>query len=102
MVVLAVLMLVGGVIGFKKAKSKASLISGIVSCILLGVCFAVTLSQQSAGLMGGFVVTCLLDVVFIIRLSKTKKFMPAGMMLIVVVITQAILGMALFGSPQQQ
>lgn len=88
-------MLVGGVIGFKKASSKASLIAGVVSCILLAVCFAITLSQTTPGLIGGFIVTCLLDVVFVMRLVKTKKFMPSGMMLIVVILTQVVLASAL-------
>lgn len=33
--VLSMIILVGGIMGFKKAKSKASLIAGIISSVLL-------------------------------------------------------------------
>ena len=94
--VLAVLVLVGGIIGFKKANSKASLIAGIASSIMLGICFGLTLAFPLIGLIAAFVVSLCLDVVFGIRLHKTKKFMPAGMMLICISIMQLIVASAMF------
>jgi uncharacterized membrane protein (UPF0136 family) len=78
------LLVVGGLIGFLKAKSKVSLI--------MSVAFAAALSLCQLGVL---VVPNLVDillvllfVVFGIRLAKTKKFMPAGLMLI---LTAAVL-----------
>lgn len=78
----AFFLILGGYIGFKKAKSKASLIMGIVSG--LGVFYGVwMMSQESkyAHCVTG-TIAALLIVVFGIRLIKTKKVMPAGMLLV--------------------
>ncbi len=79
--VYGVLMFLGGVFGFVKAGSKASLIMGIISGILifagvglLGQDHAIgraVLAFTSFGLSG----------VFALRLFKTRKFMPSGMLL---------------------
>lgn len=81
LLVLSTLVLVGGVIGFRKANSKASLISGIVSFVLLDIAFFISLNNLQTGLALGAGVTAALLLVFTIRLAKTKKFMPSGMML---------------------
>ncbi len=77
-----VLALVGGIIGYAQAKSTASLISGIVSGVLL---IAAGVLQRQGMAWGGIlaaVITAVLVVVFIVRLIKTRKFMPAGLMII--------------------
>lgn len=79
----AILVALGGIMGFVKAKSKASLIAGIFSGVLLAVCFFVSQSELRAGLIGACVLLVLLDVMFAQRLAKTKKFMPSGMMLVI-------------------
>lgn len=84
-------MLIGGLMGYSKAKSKMSLIAGVISSVLLAVSFAVSLTNPVGGLIGGVIVTTLLDIVFGIRLAKTKAFMPAGLMLSLCLVTQAIL-----------
>lgn len=94
--VLAIMVFAGGIMGFVKAKSKASLISGIVSGILLGACYAFALSQLREGLTGALVVCVLLSVVFIIRYVKTRKMMPAGMMLLCCIGTGGLIAKALF------
>ncbi len=77
-----VLLVVGGLIGFLKAKSKVSLIMAVV--------FAALLIMAARGfIFQTYVVDYLLAallVVFGIRLAKTKKFMPSGMMLVVTLI----------------
>jgi uncharacterized membrane protein (UPF0136 family) len=77
-----VLLVVGGLIGFLKAKSKVSLIMSVV--------FAALLVLAAKGLIfQTYMVDVLLAallVVFAIRLAKTKKFMPSGMMLILTLI----------------
>lgn len=93
--VLSILVIIGGVIGFVKGKSKASLIAGVGSGVLLAICYAITLSDVKIGLIAGLVVQLALDGVFAMRIAKTKKFMPSGMLLILCAITQVITVLAL-------
>ncbi len=76
-----ILALVGGVMGYAKAKSKPSLISGIISSLLLFIAAAIALQGITIGPILARTVTGGLIVVFAIRLIKTGKFMPAGLML---------------------
>ncbi|MDR3614203.1 MAG: TMEM14 family protein [Candidatus Obscuribacterales bacterium] len=99
LLILSIFVLVGGIIGYTKAKSKASLIAGTISSVLLAVSFAYALQDPLHGLMAGLGVTVLLDVIFVIRLVKTKKFMPSGMMIILCLITQGIVVKELLSSP---
>jgi len=74
------LLLAGGLMGYLKAGSKVSLITAAV--------FAVALAAAGyAGMIyGAQVVLALLLVllvVFALRLLKTRKFMPAGLMVVV-------------------
>lgn len=95
---MSVIVLLGGLMGFMKAKSKASLISGVISAILLGAAFAAGLNgKPSEGIIASFVIYSLLDVVFAMRLKKTKKFMPAGLILIFCCIGQVLDALALKG-----
>jgi len=80
LLILSTLVLIGGIIGFAKAKSKVSLISGIVSAALLDVAFFISLNDLKTGLTAGVGITAALLIVFLIRLAKTRKFMPSGMM----------------------
>lgn len=73
---------VGGALGYAKARSLVSLLSGLISGILLivgGIAY-----QQGAGWGRSLcvVVTIALIAVFAIRFAKTRKFMPAGLMVI--------------------
>lgn len=79
----AVLSIVGGFIGYKQAGSQVSLISGIISGFLLLVGAYLLYGASPAGPVFSGVVTLALVIVFIVRLVKTRKFMPAGLMIIV-------------------
>jgi uncharacterized membrane protein (UPF0136 family) len=92
MLVLCVLVAVGGIMGFLKAQSKASLISGVISGALLGVAYYVAGRNAMQGMVMGAVICILLCIVFGIRLKKTGKFMPAGLLLILSVVELAVLG----------
>ena len=77
-----VLLLVGGLIGFFKGKSQVSLVTSAAFAAALVLCALGLVFQHYVA----DVLLALLLVVFAVRLAKTKKFMPAGMMLIATVI----------------
>lgn len=77
-----ILAMLGGIFGYRRAKSQVSLISGIASGLLLICGGIVQLWGQSWGLLLATIVTAILEIVFAIRLVKTRKFMPAGLMII--------------------
>lgn len=85
-----ILAAVGGIIGYQKAKSKPSLISGLVSGGLL-ILAGIFINSQPWSYWLALVVTALLIVVFAIRLFKTKKIMPAGLMLGAGIVTLILL-----------
>ena len=87
-----ILAAVGGVVGYRKVKSKMSLISGLVSGVLLIASGAIAQSGIVWGYWSALIVTSLLLVVFSMRLIKTKKFMPAGVMLVAGIFTLATFG----------
>ncbi len=77
-----ILALVGGIIGYVQAQSKASLVSGSISSLLLILGGVMQLQGQAWGLILASVVTAVLVIVFVIRFTKTRKFMPAGLMIV--------------------
>ena len=91
--VFAALILVGGIIGFKKAKSKASLIAGVVSAIALAGSYLVCQQEQINGIRLTIILICILEGIFLVRFIKTKKFMPSGLMLLFCLTEQVILSM---------
>ena len=86
-----VLLIVGGLIGFLKAKSPVSLImssafaAALILCALPGV-LAPNFARNAINAL-----LAALLVVFTLRLAKTKKFMPAGLMLMLTVAALALL-----------
>ena len=91
LIVYALLVETGGIIGFLLKKSKPSLIAGAASGGVLIIAFALTFFNRQLGLWIGAVVSLLLCLVFVIRLARTRRFMPAGMLLILSVAAAAIL-----------
>ena len=75
-----IIALVGGIIGYVKAQSKISLISGGITGLLLILSGVIQLQGQGWGLILATVVTAVLVISFAVRLAKTRKFMPAGLM----------------------
>lgn len=82
-----ILLLIGGMIGFFKAKSHVSLIMSVAFAVALIV--ATLFPEPTARNVADFLMAALL-VVFTIRLVKTKKFMPAGLMLVCTVAALAL------------
>ncbi len=82
---------VGGVIGFVKAKSRPSLISGLTSGAVLTVSGIMALLAVPSGSYLGLVVTVALCALFGWRFARTKAMMPSGMMLLVSIAVAVIL-----------
>lgn len=82
-----VFLVVGGLIGFLKAKSQISLFMSVGFAAALAMCAVNGLldAKLARGLTDVLLIALL--VVFAIRLAKTKKFMPAGMMLVATLAT---------------
>jgi uncharacterized membrane protein (UPF0136 family) len=85
-----ILAIIGGIIGYIQARSKVSLISGVISGLLLVIAGFFRLQGQGWAAILADVVTAVLVVVFAIRLAKTRKFMPAGLMTILGIVTLVI------------
>ncbi len=78
--VYALLVAIGGIVGYVKAGSQQSLISGLVSGAALAIAWFLSLQNPAAGFaLAAFLALGLL-IVFAIRFRKTGKFMPAGLM----------------------
>jgi uncharacterized membrane protein (UPF0136 family) len=88
---LAVLCLLGGIMGFVKAKSKASIIAGSISAVLLAACYCLATVHVKTGLSAAAVVGALLEFHFIKSYVKSKKPMPAIPMVVSCLITQAVI-----------
>ena len=77
-----VLLLAGGLVGFLKAGSKASLVASTICAVPLLLALLLKWPPPViAGVLGGLVI------VFAIRFLKSKKFMPSGLMLILSLVT---------------
>ena len=85
-----VLLLVGGLIGFLKAKSKVSLVTSAVFAALLVLTTLRGIFQPAFARDLANILMALLIVVFAVRLAKTKKFMPSGLMLVVTIAALAL------------
>ncbi|NJK34224.1 MAG: hypothetical protein HC919_04325 [Oscillatoriales cyanobacterium SM2_2_1] len=76
-----VVAIAGGILGFVKSQSKASIISGSLSGSLLLFAAYLLFSGQEMGRLLGIGITALLIAVFVIRWVKTRKVMPAAAMI---------------------
>ena len=77
-----VLLLIGGLIGFFKAKSRVSLISAAVFAAVLALMAIPGVFERKFALVVTNILLAVLLVVFAFRLGKTGKFMPSGLMLV--------------------
>lgn len=81
LIVYTVLMVAGGLYGYKKSGSKVSAIMGIISGGILTLGLLVTNNNSLAGYSIISGMSGILSVVFLNRFLKTKAFMPSGMLL---------------------
>lgn len=88
-----VLLLVGGLIGFLKGKSKVSLILSAVFAAILILTTLRGVFQPGFALGLANVTLVVLLLVFAMRLGKTRKFMPSGLILVATVTVLALLNL---------
>ncbi len=92
LIVYAVLLIVGGVIGFVKARSRPSLIAGVASGLLALGCAALSgIYNEAIGYSLALILAIGLFLFFGYRAISVRKFMPAGMIAIVSVLVIAVM-----------
>jgi uncharacterized membrane protein (UPF0136 family) len=85
-IVFGVLTIVGGIIGYVKAGSVASIIAGSITGVLLLVAAFLLPEHRLVGLATALIVSLLLAAQFIPKLLRTGRVMPAGIMSLLSVI----------------
>ena len=88
-----VLLLIGGLIGFFKGKSKVSLITSSVFAAILILTTLRDVFKPGFALTVANVTLVVLLLVFAMRLGKTRKFMPSGLILVATVAVLALLNL---------
>jgi len=81
-----ILLVAGGLVGFFKANSKASLIASCSFAAVLILCAIRVIFQPYVA----DIVLAILLVFFAYRLTQSKKFMPNGLMLVITLVTLAL------------
>jgi uncharacterized membrane protein (UPF0136 family) len=84
--VFGVLTIAGGIVGYVKAGSVASIIAGSITGVLLLVAAFLLPEHRAIGLATAFIISLLLAAQFAPKFIRTGRVMPAGMMSILSVI----------------
>src|SRR5437764_7910888 len=85
-VIFGILTVVGGVVGYIKAGSVASIIAGSITGVLLLVAAFLLPEHRTIGLATALIVSLLLAAQFVPKFLRSGRVMPAGMMAILAVI----------------
>src|SRR5205823_1891073 len=85
-VIFGILTVVGGVVGYIKADSVASIIAGSITGVLLLVAAFLLPEHRAIGLATALIVSLLLAAQFVPKFLKTGRMMPAGLMSVLSVI----------------
>ena len=85
-IVFGALTIVGGIVGYVKAGSVASIIAGSITGVLLLVAAFLLPEHRMLGLATALIVSLLLAAQFIPKLLRTGRVMPAGIMSLLSVI----------------
>ena len=81
-----ILTIAGGVVGYVKAGSVASIIAGSITGVLLLVAAFLLPEHRAIGLATALIVSLLLAAQFVPKFLKTGRMMPAGLMSVLSVI----------------
>src|SRR5438105_15759531 len=79
-IVFGVLTILGGIVGYVKAGSVASIIAGSITGVLLLVAAFVLPEHHMVGLATALIVSLLLAAQFIPKLFRAARVLPAGLM----------------------
>ena len=91
----AALLAVGGVMGFVKARSRASLVSGLLSAVFAVVALGLAVVKNPVGIPLGVALAITLFVLFGYRYAiRNKQFMPSGMLAVVSLVVLGVLLLA--------
>jgi uncharacterized membrane protein (UPF0136 family) len=94
--VYALLLAVGGLIGYFKAGSRASLIAGTSSAVAALVALWLWSRNNPYGIWLGLILSIVLFLLFAYRYwAKTRKFMPSGLLAVVSLIVLAVMILAM-------
>jgi uncharacterized membrane protein (UPF0136 family) len=85
-ILFGVLTIAGGIVGYVKAGSVASVIAGSITGVLLLVAAFLLPQHRAVGLATAFVISLVLAGQFVPKFLQTGRVMPAGMMSILSVI----------------
>ncbi len=88
-VVYGAIVALGGLMGYVKARSMRSLVTGIIFGWAL--ILSVFTPSLPGSLPGSFWMTLLVSVVFIGRLYTTRRFMPAGLLVLLSAVVVVVL-----------
>ncbi|PYL64544.1 MAG: hypothetical protein DMF20_10400 [Verrucomicrobia bacterium] len=75
-----ILTIAGGIVGYAKAGSVASIIAGSITGVLLLVAAFLLPEHRAIGLATAFIISLLLVAQFAPKFIRTGRIMPAGMM----------------------
>ena len=85
-IIFGLLTIAGGIIGYVKAGSTASIIAGGITGVLLIVAAFLLPEHRVAGLATALIISVLLAGQFVPKFFRTGRIMPAGMMSVLSVI----------------
>jgi uncharacterized membrane protein (UPF0136 family) len=85
-IVFGALTILGGIVGYVKAGSVASIIAGSITGVLLLVAAFLLPEHRTAGLAIALIISLLLAAQFMPKLLRTGRIMPAGIMSLMSVI----------------
>jgi uncharacterized membrane protein (UPF0136 family) len=85
-IVFGLLTIVGGIVGYVKAGSVASIVAGSITGVLLLVAAFLLPEHRTAGLVTALIVSLLLAAQFVPKFLRSGTVMPAGVMSVLSVI----------------